>query len=138
MNAQQRRALLGSLTGHLLAESPQQEKAIQDLYASLSRSHLPDNISLLKGSSFNFIGIPLCRKGGACNWKSSLSEYPYLFGSRRRLGGNHDGSSRRRIGLLGGDVYGGRTGNDQSRAPGDPKSVLMPKRLSLGGGRRGC
>lgn len=54
MNAQQRRTLLGNITGHLVAASPQQEKEIQSLYSSLSRSLLVEDIQQLKGTQFAF------------------------------------------------------------------------------------
>src|SRR5215813_11736544 len=54
MNPQQRRTLLGSVTGHLVAASPQQEKEIQSLYSSLSRSILTEDIRQIKGTRFAF------------------------------------------------------------------------------------
>ncbi|MBI5473811.1 MAG: hypothetical protein HY961_15850 [Ignavibacteriae bacterium] len=59
MNAQQRRTLLGSLAGHLVADSPQQETDIQRLFTSLSRSVLPEDIQQLKATRFAFEGADL-------------------------------------------------------------------------------
>ena len=54
MNAQQLHSVLGRLSGHLIASTPQQENEIQQLHQSLSRSLLPEDIQQLKGSSFVF------------------------------------------------------------------------------------
>ncbi|MCI0524176.1 MAG: hypothetical protein L0Y75_02845 [Acidobacteria bacterium] len=54
MNAQQRLTLLSRIAGHLVAASPQQEKEIQSLYRSLSRSILTEDIEQLKGAQFAF------------------------------------------------------------------------------------
>ena len=54
MNTQQRRTLLSSFMGHLVVESLQQEREIQSLFSSLSRSILTEEIQQLKGTQFSF------------------------------------------------------------------------------------
>ena len=54
MNKKQFVTLLGSLSGHLVTASPQQEEEIQNLHQSLSRSLLPEDVQQLKASSFTF------------------------------------------------------------------------------------
>lgn len=54
MNTKQLRTLLGSLAGHLVTNSPQQEKEYERLHQFLSRSLLPQDIQQLKGSNFSF------------------------------------------------------------------------------------
>jgi hypothetical protein len=54
MNAQQLHVLLGQISGHLIATTPQQEKEILQLNQSLSRALLPDDIQQLKSSNFVF------------------------------------------------------------------------------------
>jgi hypothetical protein len=54
MNTQQLHTLLGRLSGHLITSSPQQEREIQRLHQSLSRSLLPEDLQQLKGSRFTF------------------------------------------------------------------------------------
>ena len=54
MNRSQRRAMLSNVIGHLIAATPQQEKEIQNLYSSLSRSILTEDIQQIKGTRFAF------------------------------------------------------------------------------------
>ena len=54
MDTQQLQVLLGRLTGHLVARTPQHEIEIQNLQQSLSRALLPEDIQQLKGSQFNY------------------------------------------------------------------------------------
>jgi hypothetical protein len=54
MDPQQYHSVLSRLSGHLIARTPQQEKDIQRLHQSLTRSLLPEDIQQLKGSSFVF------------------------------------------------------------------------------------
>ena len=54
MDTQKLRAMLGSLSGHLSTESPQQERAGEDLHQLLSRSLLPEDMRQVKRSSFAF------------------------------------------------------------------------------------
>jgi len=54
MDTQQVQALLGALAGHLVTDSPQQEKELDRLHQSLTRSLLLDDITQLKSSHFSF------------------------------------------------------------------------------------
>lgn len=54
MDTQKLYALLGSLSGHLISDSPQQEKEIKRLHKHLSRSLLHEEIGQLKTSHFVF------------------------------------------------------------------------------------
>jgi hypothetical protein len=54
MDKDQLQTLLGSLAGHLVTSSSQQEKEYQKLHQLLSRSLLSQDIQQLKGSNFSF------------------------------------------------------------------------------------
>ena len=54
MNKDQLYALLGSLSGHLLTSSPEEENELGSLHGLLSRSLLADDIAQLKATSFAF------------------------------------------------------------------------------------
>jgi hypothetical protein len=54
MTIEQLHDVLGKVTGHLVAATPQQEKELGNLYRSLSRSVPVDDIRQLKGSRFAF------------------------------------------------------------------------------------
>lgn len=54
MDTQKLQALLGGLSGHLIADSPEQEREVERLHQLLSRSLLPDDIGQTKRSNFAF------------------------------------------------------------------------------------
>ncbi|TAH49270.1 MAG: hypothetical protein EYC68_19280 [Chloroflexota bacterium] len=54
MNREQLVTQLGTLTGHLTADSPGQKQALEQLHQTIARAFLPEDLQTLKGASFTF------------------------------------------------------------------------------------